>query len=103
LEDIEQAVRKHLLESVEPIYGIFFIAQKTQTQRGKERVIKSSVGKLRLRRQQLEKLGVEKRSRISPLLQKCCLCLSANESFAQAESDLYLLNRILYFYWLWGC
>lgn len=68
------------------------IEQKTKIKTGKERVIKSSVGKLRLRRQQLERLGVEQRSRISPLLQKCCLCLSANESFAQAESDLYLLT-----------
>jgi len=50
------------------------------------------VGKLRLRRQQLEKLGVEARIRISPLLEKCCLCLSANESFSQAEQDLFLLT-----------
>jgi hypothetical protein len=55
-------------------------------------VIKSSVGKLHLRRQQLEKLGVEARTRISPLLQKCCLSLSANESFDQAEKDLLLLT-----------
>ena len=40
----------------------------------------------------LEKLGVEARIRISPLLQKCCLCLSANESFSQAEQDLFLLT-----------
>jgi hypothetical protein len=73
-------------------YGIFFIEQTTQTNIGKERVIKSSVGKLRLRRQQLVKLGVEGRIRISPLLQKCCLCLSANESFSQAEQDLILLT-----------
>lgn len=50
------------------------------------------MGKLRLRRQQLEKLGVEARIRISPLLEKCCLCLSANESFSQAEQDLFLLT-----------
>jgi hypothetical protein len=58
------------------------------------------VGKLHLRRQQLEKLGVEARTRISPLLQKCpkgyryayCLCLSVNESFSQAEKDLLLLT-----------
>jgi hypothetical protein len=55
-------------------------------------VIKSSVGRLRLRRRQLEKLGVEARIRISPLLQKCCLCLSGNESFSQAEKDLLLLT-----------
>lgn len=52
------------------------------------------MGKLRLRRQQLEKLGIEARSRISPLLQKCSLCLSANESFARAESDLQLLTGV---------
>lgn len=45
-----------------------------------------------MRRQQLEKLGVEARIRISPLLQKCCMCLSANESFFQAEKDLVLLT-----------
>ena len=70
----------------------FFIEQKTRTKVGKERIIKSSVGKLRLHRRQLEKLGVEARTRISPLLQKCCLCLSANESFSQAEKDLLLLT-----------
>lgn len=45
-----------------------------------------------MRHQQLEKLGVEARIRISPLLQKCCKCLSANESFFQAEKDLLLLT-----------
>ena len=49
---------------------------------------------MRLRRQQLEKLGVEARTRISPLLEKCCLCLSANESFYQAEQDLFLLTEM---------
>lgn len=47
---------------------------------------------MHLRRKQLESLGVETRTRISPLLQKCCLCLSANESFARAEADLGLLT-----------
>lgn len=50
------------------------------------------MGKLHLRRRQLEKLGIEARIRISPLLEKCCLCLSANESFLQAEQDLSLLT-----------
>ena len=68
------------------------VEQKTQTRIGKERIIKSSVGKLRLRRRQLEKLGIEARIRISPLLEKCCLCWSANESFSQAEQDLSLLT-----------
>jgi hypothetical protein len=72
--------------------GIFFIEQKTKTNIGKERIIKSSVGKLRLRHRQLEKLSVQARTRISPLLQKCCLCLSANESFSQAEQDFFLLT-----------
>ena len=52
------------------------------------------MGKLRLRRQQLEKLGVKTRVRISPLLEKCCLCLSANESFSQGEKDLLLLTGV---------
>ncbi len=29
---------------------------------------------------------------MTPLLEKCCLCLSANESFSQAEQDLFLLT-----------
>ena len=92
LESIEETVREHLLETVGPEMAFFFVEQKTQTRQGKERIMNSCVGKLRLRRKQLERLGVEARGRISPLLQRCCLCLSANESFARAEADLELLT-----------
>lgn len=44
--------------------------------------------------QQAERLGVRPRARLSPLLEKCCLLLSANESFQRAEQDLEQLTGI---------
>lgn len=41
-----------------------------------------------------EKLGLEKGRRQSPYLQKCCLLLSANESYARAEEDIATLTGI---------
>jgi len=43
---------------------------------------------------QAQKLGVKKGSRLSPHLEKCCLLLVANESFANAEKDLKMLTGI---------
>jgi len=43
---------------------------------------------------QAKKLGVKKGSRLSPHLEKCCLLLVANESFANAEKDLKMLTGI---------
>ena len=43
------------------------------------------MGELTLKAKQLERLGVKPRTRLSPLLQKCCLRLSANESYQKAE------------------
>jgi hypothetical protein len=52
------------------------------------------VGELKLKAKQLEKLGVKPRSRLSPLLQKCCLRLSANESYQNAESEIEALTGV---------
>lgn len=56
--------------------------------------MKSLVGELRLRQSQAEQLGVKRHSRISGLLEKSCLRLSANESFQNAEVDVAALTGI---------
>lgn len=56
--------------------------------------MKSLVGELRLRQSQAEQLGVKRYSRISGLLEKSCLRLSANESFQNAEGDVAALTGI---------
>ena len=38
--------------------------------------------------------SIEKTVRFSPLLQKCCLRLSANESYLNAEAEIEALTRI---------
>lgn len=39
-------------------------------------------------------MGIEPYRRFSPLLEKCCLLLAANESFSDAENDLKVLTGI---------
>jgi hypothetical protein len=72
----------------------FFIKQKTGTKVGKPRKITSLVGELRLTAKQVQKLGLEPRSRLSPLLQKCCLRLAANESYQNAELEMEALTGV---------
>lgn len=52
------------------------------------------MGKLKITKKQADALGIEAYTRHSPLLEKCCLLLSANESYQNAESDLYLLTGL---------
>lgn len=52
------------------------------------------MGKLKITKKQADALGIEPYTRHSPLLEKCCLLLSANESYQNAESDLYLLTGL---------
>jgi len=52
------------------------------------------LGKLTITKKQAESLGVEPYTRYSPMLEKCCLLLSANESYQNAEKDLLLLTGI---------
>lgn len=42
-----------------------------------------------------ESLGVEVGKRISPYLELCCLRISANVSYANAESDIEMLTGII--------
>ncbi len=49
------------------------------------------MGNLTITEKQASRLGIEPYTRHSPLLEKCCLLLSANESYQNAEQDILLL------------
>lgn len=53
--------------------------------------MKSCLGVLRLKSKQAERLGLRPRSQLSPLLEKCCLRLSANMSYQSAENEIQAL------------
>lgn len=52
------------------------------------------MGELKLKAKQIQRLGLKPRSRLSPLLQKCCLRLSANVSYQKAEMEVEALTGI---------
>lgn len=56
--------------------------------------MKSCVGVLKLKADQAEKLGVKPRTQLSPLLEKCCLRLAANESYQSAEVEIEALTGV---------
>ncbi len=56
--------------------------------------MKSCVGVLKLKSKQAQLLGLAPRTRLSPLLEKCCLRLSANESYQNAQSDMEALTGV---------
>ena len=92
LEAIETTVRQQMLEHVSPHIALFLPLQTTQTRQGKPRQIKSCLGILKLRAKQAQRLGLSPRSQLSPLLEKCCLRLSANMSYQSAESEIEALT-----------
>ena len=94
LEDIEEIVRQQVIERVSGEIGNYFIEAKTGTTAGRTRIVKSIIGNLKITEKQAEKLKVKKNSQISPYLEKCCLLLSANESYARAEQDIIVLTGI---------
>jgi hypothetical protein len=68
--------------------------QTTGRKVGQTRKLKTLVGELKLKAKQLERLGLKPRSRLSPLLQKCCLRLSAKESYQKAEVEIEALTGV---------
>lgn len=54
--------------------------------------MKSCLGVLNLKSKQAERLGLRPHTQLSPLLEKCCLRLSANESYQSAETELVALT-----------
>lgn len=88
LESIEKTVRTSIVRTSQPTNSPFFIEQATGVKTGKPRKVKSCVGVLNLRAKQTEKLGLKSRSQLSPMLEKCCLRLCANESYQSAEAEI---------------
>jgi len=66
----------------------------TGTQKGRARLLKTIVGLVKVTEKQAQKLGLKPYSQISPLLEKSCLLLSANESFQNGEKDVETLTGI---------
>jgi hypothetical protein len=56
---------------------LFFIEQTTGTNKARSRQIKSCVGELSTTEKQGQKLGLEPRTHLSPVLEKCSLRLCA--------------------------
>lgn len=56
--------------------------------------MKSCLGVLKLKAKQAHRLGLKPRSQLSPLLEKCCLRLSANESYQSAEVGIEALTGV---------
>ena len=78
----------------QPPNSPFFIEQTTGIKTGKARKVKSCVGMLKLRTRAAQKLGLKPRSQLSPLLEKCCLRLAANESYQSAEAEIEALTGV---------
>ncbi len=73
---------------------LFFIKTETGTSAGKQRTVSSTIGEIPLTTGQAKRLGLKKGTRWSPHLEKCCLLVSANESYQRAEEDLETLLGI---------
>lgn len=71
---------------------LFFIKQVTRTDKGRARQLRSCVGIVPLTEKQAERLELASRTRITPLLEKCCLRVSANESYQKAEEEIEALT-----------
>ncbi len=75
----------------------FFIEKQTRTRttpKSRKRTLKSCVGSLSITKKQANRLGLAPYQRRSPLLERCCLILSANSSYQRAENDLKILTGI---------
>jgi hypothetical protein len=70
------------------------MAQSSGTTRGRKRTIDSIIGRLRVSEQQAQKLDIKAYTQWSPSLEKCCLLLSANASYARAAEDLQVLTGV---------
>jgi hypothetical protein len=64
---------------------------ETVTTAGKKRTISSTIGEIPITTVQAKRLQLKKGSRWSPYLEKCCLLVSANQSYQRAEEDLETL------------
>ena len=82
-DHLEQTIRQKILLHVSPKIDLFFIQKITETNRGRKRQIKTTFASISLRGKQGKKLGIAPYKRISRFWQKCCLLISANNSYME--------------------
>ncbi len=70
----------------------FFIETVSGTTRGRKRTIDSLLGQLSISEKQAPILEVKAYTRWSPYVEKCCLLLSANESYQRAAEAIQMLT-----------
>lgn len=70
------------------------MATSSGTTSGRKRSIDSIIGRLSVREKQAEKLEIKAYTQWSPYLEKCCLLLSANESYERAAEDIQVLTGV---------
>lgn len=70
------------------------ISSSSGTEARRKRTIKSIIGCLTITEKQAKRLALKSRTRWSPYLEKCCLLLSANETYQRAEEDIQVLTGI---------
>ena len=93
-EAIEKSLRNHWLEQIGPVMAFCFIRQATGTDKGRERHINSCVGKVAVTEKQASLLGLKAYTQVSPVIEKICLRLSANESYQNAEQDIEAMTGV---------
>lgn len=72
----------------------FFIRTQTATTEGYPRKLKSILGELHLTSEQAKRLQVKAGRQISPMLENCCLRVSANVSYQRTAEDIELLTGL---------
>lgn len=70
------------------------MATSSNTTSGRKRTIDSILGRLSVSEKQAQILDVKAYTRWSPYLEKCCLLLSANESYERAAEDIQVLTGV---------
>lgn len=94
MELLETITRQHILEYIGPKLLFFFISQITGTTQGKKRKLKTCLGTLTLTNKQAKLMGIKPYARLSPLLLKCSLLVSANFSYGMGEKEIEVLTGI---------
>ncbi len=89
-----KSVRRQMLEHVSPEVALFLSQLALLSTQGRVRTVKSLVGSLQIHSVQAQRLNLKAHSRLSGLLEKSCLQLSAKESFQSAEADIEMLTGI---------
>ncbi|MCT7964695.1 ISKra4 family transposase [Laspinema sp. D1] len=94
MEILESITRQHILDYIGPKLLFFFISQVTGTTHGKNRKLKTCLGTLTLTNKQAHIMGITSYARLSPLLLKCSLLVSAKASYGMGEKDIKILTGV---------